>query len=228
MIQVVRHVYKNSKAREFATEGFGRRLRTLQWSIERVFKTVPPDITEMPTKEIRQEIESSLQVFVANTYGAVDNLAWIWVHERGLADRIPAKHVGLRVKNVSVRATLSPDFLSFLVSLDDRWFPWLVEYRDALAHRIPLYVPPGVPSKDVGQYNSIMLQMHDALSRADVAEHQRLMAEQDRLLVFQPLIAHSTTETSSRYAFHAQMLADFATIEELARRMISELNRAPT
>src|SRR5258705_3509371 len=25
----------------------------------------------------------------------------------------------------------------------DTWFEYLVEYRDALAHRIPLYIPPG-------------------------------------------------------------------------------------
>jgi len=43
------------------------------------------------------------------------------------------------------------------------------------------------------------------------------------LLVFQPFIAHSVREHSGLPFFHPQMLADFATIEELGYKVLQEL-----
>jgi hypothetical protein len=82
----------------------------------------------------------SISRALSAAYGCVDNLAWIWVHERGIA--VNRRHVGLRRHNKEVRNTFSPEFHSYLESLDS-WFEYLVDYRDALAHRIPLYIPPG-------------------------------------------------------------------------------------
>jgi hypothetical protein len=104
---------------------------------------------------------------------------------------------------------------------------WASVHRDALAHRIPLYVPPGgVPKKDVDAYNDLSARMSDALYvKQDGYEYERLSAKQDQLLVFQPLITHSARETTHHFAFHVQMLADFLTIEELGRKMLAEFER---
>lgn len=42
---------------------------------------------------------------------------------------------------------------------------------------------------------------------------------------FRPLIQHSFEEKAVPFVFHAQMLADFNTIEEVGRKMIEELKR---
>lgn len=88
-------------------------------------------------------------------YGCVDNLAWVWVYENGLNGKIRRNSVGLRAKHKEVRSTLSVGFQDYLVKLDP-WLDYIIEYRDALAHRIPLYVPPGgVPVRHVDAYNSL-------------------------------------------------------------------------
>jgi hypothetical protein len=99
------------------------------------------------------------------------------------------------------------------------------EYRDALAHRIPLYVPPGgIPTRNVDAYNDLEVRIRDALYvRGDGFAYERLKVEQEKLLIFQPLITHSITETTAHYAFHCQMVADFKTIEEIGYKLLEEL-----
>ena len=57
-------------------------------------------------------------IFYANVFGAAGNLAWIWVHERGLAGQIMPLQVGLRKKNTAVRESLPADFRSYLETMD--------------------------------------------------------------------------------------------------------------
>ena len=68
--------------------------------------------------------------------------------------------------------------------------------------------------------------MTEALSlRLDGHLYEKLAAEQERLLVWQPLISHSVTKTTSHYQFHVQMLADFVTVEEIGYKVLDELKR---
>jgi hypothetical protein len=86
----------------------------------------------------------NIQAFVFNVFGSIDNLAWIWVREKGLAmdDGLPIPNawVGLGKKNRFVRHSFSTEFQEFLKGLND-WFDHLDDFRHALAHRIPLYYP---------------------------------------------------------------------------------------
>jgi hypothetical protein len=67
--------------------------------------------------------------------------------------------------------------------------------------------------------------MTDALNRLEPEEYFRLLEHQQKLLVFQPLITHSISETTAHFAFHAQMIADFLTVEELGEKMLIELSK---
>lgn len=119
---------------------------------------------------------------------------------------------------------MSTAFQDYLKSRDE-WFEHVIEYRDALAHRIPLYIPPGgVPTRNVEAYNDLARGMNDALDvQGHPYEYERLSATQDQLLVFQPMITHSVTETTAHYPFHVQMLADLLTVEEFGYNMLDEL-----
>jgi hypothetical protein len=215
--------FKSPKAWEYAAQGFARRVRKLEWCIKRVFDVAAPEGVEMPSRETYHEIEAALQVFIANAFGSTDNLAWVWVHERWLAESIPRNHVGLRARNERVRESLSKEFQKYLLKLDEQWFPYITDYRDALAHRIPLYVPQRLSEKDRDRYNNLTLRMRNAIGSGRWKEHNALSEEQESLLVYQPLMTHSITETKGSFYFHSQMLCDFATVEELASKMLAEL-----
>ena len=213
--------FSKAQAQEYAHHGFMRRVRTLQRCIQNVFGVIPPERVVRPEKTELDDAQINLQAFYANIYGAVDNLAWIWVFERG-PKNIDRRKVGLRKRHAEIRSSLSAAFQKYLEGLDE-WFEYVVEFRDALAHRIPLYIPLRVQPENVDAYNALSRRMSDALGRFDHEEYQRLYAEQDKLLVFQPLITHSVSESTAHIFFHGQLIADFNTVEELGRKMLEEL-----
>jgi hypothetical protein len=220
-----RHRYGNERAFEYAQHGYVRRLGTIKRCIENVFTLISPEENRVPGRNVLHEAQINIQAFYANVYGCIDNLAWVWVYEHGLESKIPRTRVGFRAKNAELRATLSDGFRKYLEKLDP-WLEYLVEYRDALAHRIPLYIPPGnVRLKDADTYNDLSRRMGEALyATGDTSEYERLDAELQKLLVFQPLIAHSIRETTGRPVFHVQMLTDFLTVEEVGYRILEDLS----
>jgi hypothetical protein len=54
-------------------------------------------------------------------------------------------------------------------------------------------------------------------------EFDKLLEQQSRLYIFQPLTTHSFKEAKWTIRFHAQMIADFLTIEEIAFKIGDEL-----
>jgi hypothetical protein len=222
---------KNRRAIEFARQGVPRRLKVMVRCITNVFDDIPPERTELPSRDELSDATINVQSFVFNVFGAIDNLAWVWVHENGQkrADGtpIPDGHIGLGPKNTSVRATLSKEFQEYLATLDE-WFDHLADLRHALAHRIPLYIPPYViEEKDQTAYKDLDNKMTEAAQKHDFAEYDRLAGEQLKLGRFRPWVQHSFEEKAKPVVFHAQMLADFNTVDELAHRMLEELRRDP-
>jgi hypothetical protein len=134
--------------------------------------------------------------------------------------------VGLRQHNKELLATLSPELRAYLAGLTG-WFEYLVDYRDALAHRIPLYIPPGnVPKEKLEDYNGLVTQMNAASAAGNFAEYDRLSAKQEALLVFRPWISHSLDEQKGIPYFHPQLLSDFLTVEEVGSKVLEELQAA--
>jgi hypothetical protein len=224
LIAFMRQQFKNEQAREYARHGFQRRLGTLRHCIQGVFRVIPPETAKVPLKPVLYDAQIYLQSFIANVYGCTDNLAWVWAYEQELG--LDRSQVGLRQKHSKLRASFSPKFQAYLVGMN-RWFDYVTEYRDALGHRIPLYIPPGgVPKENLDAFKDLDARMVAALNAFNPNEYDRLSEEQSKLLIFQPLIIHSYKEATGLPRFHAQLLADFLTVEEIAYKILNELKVA--
>jgi hypothetical protein len=222
--------YNDPKAQEYAHHGFSRRLNTLARCIENTFGILPPDLAGSPAREQLLDAAINVQAFVFNVFGSLDNLAWIWVSEKSLTGKdgypIPDHRVGLRASNALVRGSLSAEFQAYLQQLDP-WFLYLEDFRHALAHKIPLYIPPYVvsPANEVA-YREIQERSKAAISRGNFVEYGHMSAEQDALGVFRPWVIHSVgRQPANPVMLHAQLLTDFATVESVAQRMLAELGR---
>jgi hypothetical protein len=223
------HEFKNPRASEHASQGFPRRLKVMVRCIDNVFQKIPPDRSGLPSRDELSDATINIQSFVFNVFGSIDNLAWIWVSEKGQkrsdGTPIPDVQVGLGPGNTSVRLTLSQEFQDYLKSLDE-WFKHLSNLRHALAHRIPLYIPPYVVAQtDEAAYRDFEAKMKEALRQHQFDEYDRLSTEQMKLGRFRPWIQHSFDEGAKPVVFHPQMLADFKTVDELGHKMLAELNR---
>lgn len=219
--------YREERAKEFAQHGFLRRVKSMARSITKVFTLLPPERTDVPSSDERHDAEINIQAFLFNTFAATDNLAWIWVSEKNIrkpdGTEIPQRQVGLRKQRI--RDSFSAEFQDYLRGLD-QWFGHLEDFRHALAHRIPLYIPPYMlDPKDETAYREFEAGKNAALQRYDIKKHERLSAAQKKLAFFRPWMTHSFAEKAKHVVFHPQLLADFNTIDELGQKFLAELGR---
>lgn len=218
--------YKTPKGREYGQQGFCRRVKLMTRCVENVFRILPPSNTVVPNDRDVLDCTSSLQAFIINAFGALDNLAWILVCERNITRLngapLPPAAVGLR--RPEVLRGLSRNLQHALGEFED-WFEYLESFRHSLAHRIPLYIPPyAIDPRNETAYQEYEHQKTNALRRYDMDEHDRLEVEQMKLAFFRPVVAHSWVENAKGpVAFHPQLIADFKTVEEVGWTVLNEL-----
>jgi hypothetical protein len=222
---------KDVTAREYATQGFPRRFGVMAHCIHNVFTTLPPEKEDIPSKTQTLDATINIQAFLVNSFGCIDNLARIWVHEKPVRTArgkpLPKGEIGLGVHHARVRTSFSQAFQDYLKTRDE-WLAFMGNFRHALAHRIPLYIPPyAVNPQDEAAYKEFEQKMISASLKGELAEHGRLAAEQQKLVRFLPWIHHSYLEKATPAVFHPQLLADFHTIEELSLKMHGELAALP-
>ena len=220
---------RSELAREYFTQGFMRRMTTVGRCVQRVYELIPPDTVAVPEQDTRKDTEIAIQSFVFNVFGALDNLAWVWVSEAGISREngqpLRRHEVGLHQRCRVVRESFSADFQRRLIEFD-AWYEVLLNFRHALAHRIPLYIPPFCVDPDNAEdYGRLEEEKNAALLRVDVAEYERLEAAQMLLVHFMPFITYSITEDPGRIAFHGQLIADFNTVDDLRVRLMDEVNQ---
>lgn len=220
--------YKSERAKEYAVHGFGRRLGILVGAIDRVFTVLPPEREDIPCREELVDATIAIQAFVLNIVGCLDNVAWVWVCETGVKGRdgsdLSPKEIGLWKVHKKVRASLSRDFRAYLNS-HEPWFEHIREFRDLLAHRIPLYIPPyGVEKSKIEEHSRLEQEAVAALQQGDFEAHDHLREEQRNLGKFRPWMTYSLYEQAPTIVFHGQLLTDYATIDELGWKMLEALN----
>ncbi len=228
IIAMTQCTLSNKFAAEVIAQGFGRRVRLLIRCIENIFEYIPPERLDDPTEEERQDCVINLQAFVWNVFGCLDNLALAWVHEKQIkdgAEELKPVEIGLRKKNKAVWKSLPQKVRQYLDTKESReWFTSLDNYRHALAHRVPLYVPPAV----VMPSNTVALELNrkwqEARDRFDPDEMERLDDELRKLRLFRPWMKHSYEEKSEEIEFHVRTLFDLKKVEDIGLLMFDALS----
>jgi len=80
----VLRTYRTGRGHEYATQGLCRRLDTLVRAINIVLDLLPPEREDIPDQDEVVAVTIVIQSFMFNAFGCLDNLAWIWVYERGV------------------------------------------------------------------------------------------------------------------------------------------------
>jgi hypothetical protein len=220
--------FNTAGAREHADHGFARRLGSMLRCIENVYDILPPDRVDIPTGDETDDATINIQAFVVNAFGCCENLAWLWVIERDIrrpnGAMLSQGRIGLGPDYDVVRGSFSQAFRDYL---DTRraWFDQLKDFRDALAHRIPLYIPPfSVDPANAGRWTALGAEADAALFQGELDREMQLREQQKALTHFAPIMTHSLN-TARRVIFHGQLLADFSTVHEIGCEFLAELDR---
>jgi hypothetical protein len=207
-------------------QGVSRRLKVLTRCIENVFELFPPARLEKLTKVALTDVEINLHAFVTNMAGLFDNLAWAFALEHQLvgppkSGKLTRTQVDLF--KIEMQNHLPQAFTGYLQS--EAIVTWHTtyskNYRDALAHRIPLYVSRNLLDEDARKrFFELQAEMDSLDFRAQFLRYGQLLDEQERLGVASHYAVHSFDEVRP-IRFHAQTIIDFMTIDEIVERFCS-------
>jgi hypothetical protein len=217
---------KNEKAREYLMQGVGRRLKTLTRCINNIFAKFQADRVEHLLLDDLTDVNINLHAFFINIAGVFDNLGWVFVYENDLHGNTKDGKIdknGVGLFNPKTQDHLNVDLRNYLNS--DPIKSWYVDYsknyRDSLAHRIPLYVPPSVLDNLQGmEFKNIVSQIQalDFSNNEDRKKYDELFEKQKKLGKASLFFAHSINEGSRPVYLHAQIISDYLTVEEIIHK----------
>ncbi len=218
---------KSERAQEFMVHGVNRRLGVIYRCILNIFQIFPPDQVKPLLSDDRFDVDINLHGFLINIYGAIENLALVVGYENNLIGRksegkIPKMQVNFF--KGKFRNRLNKSLKEYLnQSAIESWYKrYAKNYRDALAHRIPPYVPPSaLDDKEQQKYQAIGEKISKLYATYSFDQIDVLQSEQEKIGRANPFFIHSFTEGSKPLYLHAQLLADFSTIEELVKAVVS-------
>lgn len=209
---------KTDKAKEYLSHGVMRRMGIMMRSIENVFTIFPIERIKLLSMDELRDVDINLHAFCINIFGLLDNLAWVLIHEKQPAAKIDKMSVGLYKEKT--QEYLTEEFRRYLNSERmKKWYAeYLTNYRDALSHRIPLYVPPKtLTPEQASQVKQIENKIADCYKSCDLDMIEKLCKEQDSIGDVCFLVSHAFSESKS-IVLHAQLIADFNTIEEIVEK----------
>jgi len=211
----------SEEAKRQLRHGVGRRLGVMKKSVEQIFTLFPPAQQTPLQSEVLMEVQIYLHAFVINLSGIFDNWAWAFLFRHGLNERIDKRNVSLFKKETQ---RLLPASLSDYLSSQDisTWHEkYLKNYRDSLAHRIPLYIPPAqYTDDDAKRYQELERQKIECIRQGEWDRLDAVWAEQDSVGRSCPLFMHefSDEERSRPLLLHPQILSDGMTVTEFGNR----------
>jgi len=116
-----------------------------------------------------------------------------------------------------------PTDLNAYLKDGDNWLEYLEEFRNAIAHRIPIYIPPFfVNPADEELNKNIETQLFIA-RKTDAAKFEKLIEQQSQIREFRPYYLHSIEESTGTVTIHSQLLVDFLTIYEISINLFNGL-----
>ncbi|HZQ71704.1 MAG TPA: hypothetical protein VFB08_02210 [Burkholderiales bacterium] len=219
---------KIDKAREYLQHGVCRRLKTIDRCLVNVFTIYPPARTDILNSAELNDVMINLQAFIMNVYGLTDNVAWVYILEQrrentikggrqgiGLFDRRTQEHLSQRMRDYLSRESMQA------------WFgEYSKNFRDALAHRIPPYVPPYLATPETQKrWEELDAASQVALREHRFDDHERLMSERDASVKPCPLFRHSYSDSDGTRALilHGQLLTDALTVVELMETVMEDV-----
>ncbi len=214
-----------SRAREHLLHGAGRRVGVIRRSIENVFTLFPPSTTRPLDRNTLTDVQINLHAFLINLYGLYDNWAWAYVLRHNLESIIgDRRRVGLFID--ATRDHLPEQLRNYLTSpLTTEWHKsYAKSYRDALAHRIPPYIPPAEFVPEEGRrFNELEAEKTECIKNSNWERLEQVWTEQDALGSPNFTFLHAFKEDSPPrpLILHPQLLTDGMAVSEFGHLFLS-------
>lgn len=162
----------SEEAAKYCRHGLGRRAGHIRKCLERFHEIFEYEIAgEEITERMRFEQEAFLYTFLIDISGGLDNLIKVVASEKGFALR----KAEISFNRIEGRKLL-PDSAADKYFTYDKWFAYLKDFRDSLAHRITPYIPPYVVDQNgIKSYESFYT--HDFDTSPHIYFHPQIICD---------------------------------------------------
>lgn len=206
------------RAREHLLQGAGRRVGVLKRSLQRIYAIFPPSTVRPLQQDALADVQINLHAFVMNLYGIFDNWAWAFVLRHGLTAQVGGK-MSVSLFKESTLKVLPDEIRGYLrAEGKTQWHDqYLKSYRDSLAHRIPLYIPPATFTPEEGErYNALEEEKVQCIGSRDFDRIDQIYVEQAALGVPCMAFLHSYSEDEALkpILLHPQLICDAMAVVE--------------
>ena len=179
---------------------------------------------------VATELGTHVNAYYLNLRGALDNMAWALIYELSL--KSPVNEDSGKIRQYC--DLFGKEFLGDLKKaradladlLGDKldWSRNLKQFRDPAAHRIPLYIPPGVlREEEVEEFRRIdELAAKDKEERGGRSRYEVLL-EARSLARFEPILVASTASGLRVYSLPGQLAQDHINFLEVAGAVVRGL-----
>lgn len=222
-----------SRLREHLLHGAGRRIGLIRRSIENIYNLFPPSTQRLLSRDSLADVQINLHAFLMHLYGLNDNWAWAFVLRHDLEATIgDRRRIGLYIN--ATRKHLPPALKEYLTTtLTTDWHEkYAKSYRDALAHRIPPYVPPSEMTSEEGRrYNELETEKLESLRRRNLERFDEISGEQAALgrPGFSFLHAFNEDTPPRPILLHPQLLSDGLAVAEFGELFLQHWHeQSPT
>ncbi len=220
---------RNDASRHFK-EGFCRRTDMLQTSRLHLMKATAPDRSNVSSPYVATEAAVHLNAYYLNLRGALDNLAWTLKWEFDLFEMVheeSSKGRGtIDLFNTQFQKALRRDHagLARHIAEHSEWGNQIRKLRDPAAHRVPIYVPPGVFSSQEQVVEFRRLEALAALPSEERGGRSRgeILHEATSLAAPTSVAVMSGPNGLSVFGIGAQLGSDHANFLELSIRIVRQ------
>lgn len=215
----------NSDSYEYFFHGYLRRLNLIQECIHNIYKICPIDCLikgGSKDKSLINNITINLQTIIINVAGCLDNLVRFYVDQKGC--NAFKNHRDYTFFGSKFKKNVSEEFRKNINHLDETWNkPYFKQFRDGLAHRVPLFVPPYfLYQDDINEINNKYSPPKNGDIEAQIAYVYDTGRARESIGHFRPIMQGSFKE-NGYIPFHQQILKDCEIVVELGERVFDEL-----
>lgn len=198
--------------------GVGRRISVIKKALEAIFQLFPPSTNRPLKRDVLSDVQINLHAFVLNVSGIFDNWAWAFLFRHGLIGALRDRRNVSIFKEETQRLLPTPIQNYLLTSDISKWHEqYLKGYRDALMHRIPLYIPPASwTDEDKEKYDRLEDEKAACIRTSQWDRLDKVWNEQDNIgsPCFMFLHEYSPDAKARPLVLHPQLLSDSKTVLE--------------
>jgi len=215
---------KNYDAKLMFKEGFLRRLTRLKDNILRIYEIYPfYDYPTLLSHDKHSILELSIENFIINIVGCLDNLALIWKYEKDI--NIDDIKVSFFKKDFIKVSNLSDNFKNMLsTEFKSKYDTYLKIFRDDIAHQIPVYIPKHILDNDLQNFKN--MQDKESKLREDYFNNldkiDLIMDEEKKLYKTGNFILTRSFKTEDAKGFHGQIISDWNMIIKIYTNFVKE------